>query len=314
MTVSQTEMMAMEAEGELSACLLCHRTRWAPWFEKNGFTVVRCQDCGFVFVNPRPSQAQLAAVYDAHYFERDGTGRKNTDNPIMCRLAAEKNVRLLKRVAGLKKEALVLDVGCGMGVLLEEAQKAGFKSWGVDLSSAGVAHCREKGLQAIEGRFEAVDLPHRFDAITATDVVEHVLDLEAFMQSVHSRLNPGGYFLFTVPNVNGFGVQRQGKDWRCFILPDHLNYFCRKTAILLVQNYGFKPVLVFSEPTITLGVRKRLDAWSNRLKHPAVKKLLERLQYGLGALKRDGFYPGINTLYRITGMDANNLVVLAQKQ
>ena len=130
------------------------------------------------------------------------------------------------------------------------------------------------------------------------------------MTRVYEALKPGGYFLFTVPNVNALGVSLRGAAWQCFILPDHLNYFSCGTAHQLLQRFDFEPVLIYSEPSITLGLRKQLYRLNNV---PLLGRVIPFLHYHLGAFKRDYFYPWLNMWYQKSGWDANNLVVLARK-
>jgi hypothetical protein len=49
------------------ACLVCGGTMVREVFAQNGYRVVACAHCGFEFVYPTPTVAQLAAYYDQSY-------------------------------------------------------------------------------------------------------------------------------------------------------------------------------------------------------------------------------------------------------
>jgi len=40
-------------------CSLCKKNEPEQLLQKQGFTIVRCKNCGFVYVNPRVSSEQL---------------------------------------------------------------------------------------------------------------------------------------------------------------------------------------------------------------------------------------------------------------
>src|SRR5260370_7595279 len=52
----------------LNDCPLCRSRRVGYAFSHRESRVVRCPDCRLMFLNPQPSAAQLAAIYNADYF------------------------------------------------------------------------------------------------------------------------------------------------------------------------------------------------------------------------------------------------------
>ncbi|MCR9074048.1 MAG: bifunctional 2-polyprenyl-6-hydroxyphenol methylase/3-demethylubiquinol 3-O-methyltransferase UbiG [Alphaproteobacteria bacterium] len=101
----------------------------------------------------------------------------------------------------------VLDIGCGGGLLSEPMTRLGAKVTGVDADGAGidaaVAHADEMGLE-IEYRAGAAENlaaeGRRFDAVVASEVIEHVADKAAFVQALATLLRPGGVLVLTTIN------------------------------------------------------------------------------------------------------------------
>jgi SAM-dependent methyltransferase len=92
----------------------------------------------------------------------------------------------------------VLDVGCGMGTLLD--QFANLRRYGMDISLAYLRYASAKGLEVCWARIE--DMPYcenLFDVVTCTDVLEHVLDLNACFSKILSVVKPGGTIIVRVP-------------------------------------------------------------------------------------------------------------------
>ena len=104
-------------------------------------------------------------------------------------------------LAALAPSARLLDAGCGTGRNL--VQLGGWsRAVGVDLSPDAVAFCRERGVEVVRGRMEA--LPFRgesFDAVTSLDVLYHrwVGDDAAAVAELARVLQPGGVLLLRVP-------------------------------------------------------------------------------------------------------------------
>lgn len=97
--------------------------------------------------------------------------------------------------------ALVLDVGCGTGALLEPLRRRGYRPLGLDVRPEGLASVRARDPNAWVVQAEADRLPLRsesVDAVLALDVLEHVDD-RAVLAEVARVLRPGGLLVASVP-------------------------------------------------------------------------------------------------------------------
>lgn len=154
----------------------------------------------------------LSRKFGSDYFDRlyRGSGDKNPVGKIKTYL------RLIKRslswsqkrpglaTQGLALSNKLLDIGCGYGRFLKEAEKE-FETYGVDPSEYAIA---EAGKYAINTKFEVATIssyrPKKsFDVITAFDVLEHVDGPEKAVARVKSWLKPEGIFFCVVPVYDG---------------------------------------------------------------------------------------------------------------
>ncbi|MEQ8394730.1 bifunctional 2-polyprenyl-6-hydroxyphenol methylase/3-demethylubiquinol 3-O-methyltransferase UbiG [Thalassobaculum sp.] len=101
----------------------------------------------------------------------------------------------------------VLDIGCGGGLLSEPMTRLGASVTGVDADGAGIAaataHADEMGLKIDYRTGAAEDLAadgDRFDAVVASEVIEHVADKAAFVEALATLLKPGGVLVLTTIN------------------------------------------------------------------------------------------------------------------
>jgi len=109
-----------------------------------------------------------------------------------------------------KKDAAILDLGCGYGEFVHFLQAQGFTNvTGIDLNQSQVKAGRSLGVSNIRCA-EACEFlassPACFDFISALDVLEHVPKPETleFLDLVYGALKPGGPFLCQVPNLAAF--------------------------------------------------------------------------------------------------------------
>src|SRR5262245_22570940 len=89
----------------------------------------------------------------------------------------------------------VLDVGSGLGFLLEALGAAGYTPSGLEVSPIAVARARERTRAPIEigDANEAFPFPDAsFDAVTMLDVIEHLHRVPQALTEIHRVLQPGG--------------------------------------------------------------------------------------------------------------------------
>jgi hypothetical protein len=66
---------------EIKNCLICGKPDFTSYLNctdyfltKETFNIVKCKSCGFIFVNPRPSKAELYKYYESQeYISHSGT-------------------------------------------------------------------------------------------------------------------------------------------------------------------------------------------------------------------------------------------------
>src|SRR5581483_3936859 len=100
---------------------------------------------------------------------------------------------LLDREMDGRRDAKVLDVGCGAGGMLEPLSRYG-EVTGVDSSEDLVRFCHERGFERVQVG-NAYDLPAEdgsLDLITLFDTIEHVPDDRRVLRQCLRALKPGG--------------------------------------------------------------------------------------------------------------------------
>ncbi|MCZ6897695.1 MAG: bifunctional 2-polyprenyl-6-hydroxyphenol methylase/3-demethylubiquinol 3-O-methyltransferase UbiG, partial [Betaproteobacteria bacterium] len=115
----------------------------------------------------------------------------------------------IERLAGLGGK-VVLDVGCGGGILSESMAERGAEVTGIDLGEKPLKvaklHLLETGFKVDYRRIAAEDLakeqPNYYDIVTCMEMLEHVPDPESIVRSCALLTKPGGWVFFSTLNRN----------------------------------------------------------------------------------------------------------------
>lgn len=98
---------------------------------------------------------------------------------------------------------MVLEVGCGDGMLLELLANRGIPAMGVDASSSGVGRCIQRGLRAQCLDVSTEPLPFsddELDLVVSLETFEHLMNPHYALQEVRRVLRPRGTFICSIPN------------------------------------------------------------------------------------------------------------------
>ncbi|CAF4871733.1 unnamed protein product [Pieris macdunnoughi] len=129
--------------------------------------------------------------------------------PFMAEELASSGKKLTAKSLKGKK---VLEVGCGGGLVTEEFAKLGAEVTGVDPSPLLIGLAKEHSkVDEIVAANKPTYLnttieehsklfPNHYDAVVASEVVEHVANVDVFLESCVAALKPGGKMFITSPN------------------------------------------------------------------------------------------------------------------
>ena len=155
---------------------------------------------------------------------------------------------------------LVLDVGCGGGLLSEAMASRGAITTGIDLSERplGVArlHLLESGrdisYRQLSAEQLALEQPASYDVVTCMEMLEHVPQPESSVQACADLLKPGGRAFFSTINRNLKAyllaivgaeyvmrlLPRGTHDYARFLRPAELVAHCRHAGLDVEEVIG----------------------------------------------------------------------------
>ena len=191
--------------------------------------LLACVECGAVQQPALPPHPELVELYremadDAYLAEE--TGRRATAG------------RLLDRIGAFVPSGRLLDIGCGHGLLLDEARRRGYDAVGLELSRAAARHAREVlSLEVREITLEGFEDPGGFDVVVLADVLEHLDDPIAGLERCIALLRQGGVLCVVTPDPSSLPARLAGGRWWGY-LPAHTVVLPRRTLAELLRTRG----------------------------------------------------------------------------
>jgi len=229
----------------VKACLVCNGAKLYYLFSISDHRIVRCDDCGLLFINPQPSDEELSRIYGADYFlgSDTETGRQTVSE--IKQATVQLYLSEIRRYRGCKNGRL-LEVGCGDGDFLACAEAEDWSVTGIEYSAAACEKTRQR-LKA--GKVFCGQLPNaklesqQFDLCVISDVIEHVRSPLDFLKEIHRVLKPGGTLFIATPSTDSWSARLMRQKWMEF-KAEHLTYFNRDTLQTALFKSGFHNVIV----------------------------------------------------------------------
>jgi 2-polyprenyl-3-methyl-5-hydroxy-6-metoxy-1,4-benzoquinol methylase len=235
--------------------------------------IVRCRKCGLVYVNPRRAPAPGIQTYlpeqEWAYFQATRANRQVGNDGLLRRIE--------KLLGGPGR---LLDVGCGDGLLLAQAQRRGWEPWGLEVSDELISRIHEEcDLPHIfHGVLSAAEYPpDHFDAVLLIGVLEHLHTPAETMANVTRVTRPGGVVAVHTPNVDSLAARWRGPAWHHYEPLEHFYYFSADTLSTLLEISGLTLIGSFA-----LHGTSKVKRWLLTAAH----WLGLRMDNGLGLLAR----------------------------
>lgn len=237
------------------------------------FRVVKCENCDFVYTNPRPYGEELSKYYpdEVGYFKavsvKEKVGKtfnlkKKLYNKVLgtylgySRLS---NSNWLERVLLLpvylwvkrnweitgmprfRENGKLLEIGCSYGLYLKQMKELGWEVVGVEPNQkAANFGCKEYRVRIIGDTFENANITGKFDVIVMRMVLEHLPSPSKALEKASELLKEDGKLIIIVPDFSGIEFRLFKKYCYALQVPTHLNHFTPSTITQYCNKYRFK--------------------------------------------------------------------------
>jgi len=177
---------------------------------------------------------------------------------------------------------ILIDVGCGGGILTEAMAGRGYQITGLDISGGALRvakrHSAASGVAVKYGRSSAYHLAIKtagVDAVVASDLFEHLHDFPRAISEMARVLRAGGVLVFDTVNrtwlslLGGIWVVQKWlhlmppctHDWRMFITPGELKTVFSRFGLEVREIRGLSPAVHFLRLPYILWKRRKFGPY-----------------------------------------------------
>lgn len=248
--------MADPGEIVRQVCPLCAQQQTGIRYRFDDCAILRCGACGLMWLYPKPDAEQLHQVYDEGYyrnqdfFQKDGTRLYGYVDYLAERINKQYDyqrvVNRVKQMLPASADAAAprrwLDVGCGLGYLMDVAFDHGFQVQGVEFNRSAIRYIQSKFTFPVEyGLVQDLKLDGPFEVISLFDVIEHLSDPEGTLRHLRRLVAPGGVCAILTMDCGSLVSRLIGKRLEDFRRTrEHLFFFTRGALTRLLNATGWE--------------------------------------------------------------------------
>ncbi|MEX2516567.1 MAG: class I SAM-dependent methyltransferase, partial [Gammaproteobacteria bacterium] len=223
-------------------CALCdtHNVSVVADTDRDGnpLQMVICDSCGLVWVDPRPSDADISTFYSDDY----RSAYKGDVEPKLkhCYRETKRAIQRLQRLSECyQANDNILDIGAGAGFFAYVAKRNNIIIDGIEPNKGYAGFARNKlGLEAVQIGYlkDCLNFNH-YNIITINHVFEHLPEPLAALQHMHKLLVEDGKIILEVPNI----MATYHAPHKVFHI-GHLYWYSTRTLAAILARAGFRVV------------------------------------------------------------------------
>ena len=249
------------------------------------FNIVKCKECGLIYLNPRPTAESVLEQYKEDYTPDEKMNNLRRSRGVLKKIFG----RFWYKIGGsygvseIKVKGRFLDIGCAQGDTIEAARGMGADVYGIELNPKSVKVCKDKSLNVHCGTVEDSAYPDDyFDIIWMSQVIEHLPSPKSSLKEIRRILKPGdGRLYIFCPNAGSYLANFFGKYWHGWHIPFHFYAYTRETITKLVAECGFKVEKLSATTPYNFFSVSLKSMLSGKTKEPMKRvKLIDSLLFG----------------------------------
>ena len=244
----------------LPTCPVCNSAETEKYLQCKDFTVskeifslVNCMSCSFIFTNPRPAENEIGKYYQSAEYVSHSDTKKGLINRLyhtVRKITLGNKLQLINRLHN-NKAGKLLDVGCGTGYFISHCKENNWNVTGVEVDANARKMAEERLSPSTKAQGKLGEGEHiyswlndvkenEFDIITLWHVLEHVHDLNAYLEALKKLLKNSGKLIIAVPNAASFDAGHYKEYWAAYDVPRHLYHFTPDTIGRLFKKHNLK--------------------------------------------------------------------------
>jgi SAM-dependent methyltransferase len=256
----------LDTKLETVACPYCQSADHSVWALEKGFATVKCLQCDFLFLNPRPSQDSRDMATQLGY--HDAAANMDISESYLPK-KTERYKKILAEMFGqeFSQGAPIswIDIGAGYGETMDAVKAIappGSTVNGVEPMKPKAEASKARGLSVYQQAL-GPGLPV-CDYASLVDVFSHINDFDDFLQQIRNVIKDGGEFFMETGHLDG-RIDREDFPGELGS-PDHVTFASQRHITGFLERNGFEIITIRADP---------IDGWLFSAKN-LVKKLIGR--------------------------------------
>ncbi|TQD23858.1 class I SAM-dependent methyltransferase [Methanolobus vulcani] len=209
-------------------------------YPKN-YSLLKCKSCGHVVVAPKMTHNEIATLYTEYYPRNEMPAEMNTKSIFASKYKIYLEGKKTLCHYSIPSKSCCLDIGCGFGESLLYLKHKKCDVYGVEADENVLKMAEKYDLDVKIGLFEPADYSdQKFDYVTMSQVLEHMLNPIETVKGIHDILKPGGQLIFSVPNSQSLMAKLFKRKWINWHIPYHQQHFTKDSILVLAHKCGFE--------------------------------------------------------------------------
>lgn len=208
--------------------------------DRDDVSVLKCEETGVIFLSGTDH------IEQSYYSEKSGTSYWSSSNRSEgLKETYEDDKRRFDQFGNTVKDKVVMDVGCGLGGVLDLFKTVAKDVYGLEPQADTRKILNEIGYKTYDDIFKLpADL--KVDVITLFHVFEHIVEPLRSLKSLHAALKPGGKIIIEVPHASDALIKSYNlESFKAFTFwSEHLILHTGKSIKTFLEKAGFKNISV----------------------------------------------------------------------
>ena len=239
------------------------------------FTLVKCCECDFYFTQDIPDKNSIAPYYKGDNYVSHSDTQKGLFFKVYHYVRSymlKKKKKLVERSTS-KTKGNLLDIGTGTGYFPNTMINGGWTAEGIEQDPDTRKFATNKFNLKVHDTPELYNLKNNsFDVVTMWHVLEHVHDLNEYINKIYGLLKVDGKFIVAVPNHKSFDAKYYGSFWAAWDIPIHLWHFNPESMKKLMNKHQFKVEKIIPMPFDAAYVSMLSEQYKSGSKIPGLIK------------------------------------------
>ncbi len=141
---------------------------------------------------------------------------------------------VIMKLAAPQKNEVVMDVGCGSGILTKQLLQQGYKVVSIDGDKDAVAYTKKVNKETyFVDITKKIRVRQKAEVLVLADVIEHIKDDDAAVKSVADFMRPDDRLVISVPALQFFWTKNDEVRF-------HFRRYSKKGLRSLVEKHGLR--------------------------------------------------------------------------